>query len=236
VRELGLTRVCPAADLAFLMSVDDDVRTRMVTRLSLTAPGPYLAVAPSQVVATYCRKAGIDYVGSMARFIEDARDQTGHTVVVLAHSAEAGAGVSHMNDLPLCRGIHERVASTEGIVFFDEDLLPGELRALIGAAAVLVTSRFHGMISALTERVPVLVIGWSHKYAEVLEQFGLAEFALPYSALGESPDLMNLLRATLAARDEIAREIAQRLPEAAASAGENVRILREAVSAPALVS
>ena len=42
----------------------------------------------------------------------------------------------------------------------------------------IVTSRFHAMISALVERTPLLVVGWSHKYGEVLAQFGLVDAAM----------------------------------------------------------
>ena len=57
LRELGLTNLVPANDLAFVMDVPDEVRTRMRDRLSTEAgPGPYLAVSPSQVVRDVVRE------------------------------------------------------------------------------------------------------------------------------------------------------------------------------------
>jgi polysaccharide pyruvyl transferase WcaK-like protein len=41
------------------------------------------------------------------------------------------------------------------------------------------------MISALATATPVVVLGWSHKYAEVMDSFGLHDWVLPYSVLGK---------------------------------------------------
>ncbi|MEJ7584114.1 MAG: polysaccharide pyruvyl transferase family protein, partial [Acidimicrobiales bacterium] len=150
LRAFGLTNLVPANDLAFAMEVPVDVRTRMKRDVADRAgPGPYLVVSPSQVVDSSCRDRGIDYRGIMAAFIDAAVEGTDLTVVIVAHSAQLDAGVNHMNDLPLCRAIHAALDHRDQAVLFDDDLLPTELRAVIGLADVLVTSRFHAMISAL---------------------------------------------------------------------------------------
>jgi polysaccharide pyruvyl transferase WcaK-like protein len=226
--QLGLTNLTPAADLAFTMKVPEDARERMRARLA-AIPGPYLVVAPSQVVDTYCSGHGIDYPAIMAEFIETAAARTGHTVVMIAHSAQPDAGVNHMNDLPLCREIHRRLGATDRVVFFDEDLLPTELRAVIAAGAVLLTSRFHAMISALTERTPLLVIGWSHKYAEVLAPFGLTDLAMAYDDLTGAEAVLDRAEKLLARRDEVATTIGERLPDAVAAAEINFDALVAAV-------
>jgi polysaccharide pyruvyl transferase WcaK-like protein len=226
--QLGLDNLVPAADLAFTMRVPDDVRERMRSRLA-AVPGPYLVVSPSQVVDTYCTRHGIDYPAIMAEFIATAAERTGHTVVMIAHSAQPDAGVNHMNDLPLCREIYGRLGTTDRVVFFDEDLLPTELRAVISSGALLVTSRFHAMISALTERTPLLVIGWSHKYAEVLTPFGLADLALAYDDLTGAEPILDRTEKLLARRDELAITIGERLPGALAAAGSNFDALAAAL-------
>jgi polysaccharide pyruvyl transferase WcaK-like protein len=115
------------------------------------------------------------------------------------------------------------------VVFFDEDLLPTELRAVIAAGAVLLTSRFHAMISALTERTPLLVIGWSHKYAEVLAPFGLTDLAMAYADLTGAEAVLDRTEKLLARRDEVATTIGERLPDAVAAAEINFDALVAAV-------
>jgi len=231
LRELGLTNLVPANDLAFVMEVPDDVRARMAERLAAEAgDGPYLVVSPSQVVATSCDQAGIPYERIMADLMDAIADKGEVTPVLIAHSALPG-GVSHMNDLPLCRAIHGRLRRRDAVVFFDDDLLPTELRAIIGAGDALVTSRFHAMISALTEGTPPLVIGWSHKYAEILDPFGLGDVAMTFDQLGsDGGDIVDRTLDVLARRDEIAGRIATHLPQAQAEAEINLRVLHEAVA------
>ncbi len=80
--------------------------------------------------------------------------------------------------MPLCRDIHARLRLGGDLLFIDRELSSQQLRYLIGRCTLFVASRFHAMVSSLAMGVPTLVIGWSHKYREVLEMFELEEWAL----------------------------------------------------------
>ena len=178
--ELGLANVVRAADLAFTMHDSPQARQRMESRLKgLERP---VAVLPSSVVHEYCERTGIDYPGVMASFI-DRLAVDGHHVLLAPHSARPGAGAGRMNDLPVCRTIYDRLATPQSCTFVDKNLAPDELRALIGASVITVTSRFHAMISALATATPVMVVGWSHKYQEVLDDVGVEGCAIDYPSL-----------------------------------------------------
>ena len=161
--------------------------------------------------------------------MDAAVEAGGHTVVLVAHSAQIGSGVTHMNDLPLCRAIHQRLSHRDQVVFFDEDLLPTQLRAIISEAALCVTSRFHAMIAALAEQTPPLVIGWSHKYGEVLDPFGLGEVAMTYDDLTTGSAIFDRSRELLEQSDDIRALIAKGLPQATAQAEINFDALEGAV-------
>ncbi|MEP4889850.1 MAG: polysaccharide pyruvyl transferase family protein [Aliiglaciecola sp.] len=55
---------------------------------------------------------------------------------------------------------------------------PWELKSMLSTMQFVVGSRFHGLVAALSNDVPVISIGWSHKYAELLSDFGLSEFLI----------------------------------------------------------
>ncbi|HUR14178.1 MAG TPA: polysaccharide pyruvyl transferase family protein [Mycobacteriales bacterium] len=224
LRGLGLTNLTPAADMAFAMQVPEAVRTGIGARLAEV--GPYVAVSPSQVVATYCEGEGIDYAGLVAELV-DRLAQEGHRVVMLAHSAQQDRGANHMNDLPLCRAVAGRVTRPDHLLLLDEDLLPTQLRAVIAGAEVLVTSRFHAMIAALAERVPPVVVGWSHKYAEVLEPFHLASAAISYEELTSVDVVLERTLAALRDRQSVAVAIGKALPAVQAQALVSFEVLAE---------
>jgi polysaccharide pyruvyl transferase WcaK-like protein len=63
------------------------------------------------------------------------------------------------------------------------DYNASELKGIISKCHILVGSRFHSMIAALSTGVPILVIGWSHKYNEILDLFEMGEFIVDYREL-----------------------------------------------------
>lgn len=228
--ELGLTNVGTANDLAFVMKQPAEA-TAAVERLLAPVPARFVAVSPSEVVAGYCRKEGIDYPGLMAGFI-DRLTAGGHHVVLVPHSARPSAPAGRMNDLPLCRAIHTAVARPEHCTLVDAPLGPPELRALIARSETLVTSRFHAMISALATTTPVLVVGWSHKYAEVLRGFDLEDCVIDYRDL--SPAQLHERFVTLEARtDDVCRKIDEHLPASVEGAMRNIAEIGAVVGVPA---
>jgi coenzyme F420-reducing hydrogenase beta subunit/polysaccharide pyruvyl transferase WcaK-like protein len=225
----GRTRVMPAADTAFLMDLPDADRQRADELLAeLAVPmGPdgeqteLVGVMPSSVVERYCEREGIDYIGLVARLIDETITQTGTHVLLVAHSARPEGKAGRMNDIPTCRRVHAAVRHREKCTLVDRSLPPTVLRALIDRCEVLATSRFHAMISALATTTPVLVVGWSHKYAEVLRELGLEEWVVDFAA-ADGASLAARVAELRRTAPDVRRQIVKGLPAVIERAERNL--------------
>ena len=208
---LGLGNVTDVADLAFSLEESASLPTQVG---SLVDPlrGDYVTVMPSAVVRRLFEAAGGDYVGAVAGLVTALRSATGRAVVIAPHSYRPGQPEGRMNDGPVCREVAARLAGDGGVVLVDENLSAGELRRLVSGGRVLVTSRFHAMISGLATCTPTVVVGWSHKYREVLDDFGLVEFGMDSAELSRPERVVAAVTDSLARHDAIASQIRAALP------------------------
>jgi polysaccharide pyruvyl transferase WcaK-like protein len=70
-------------------------------------------------------------------------------------------------------------------------------------------SRFHAMIAALTDSQPVIVLGWSHKYQEVMAYFDLDDLVFDFNQL-EADVILSAIMRTLDMESSIRQQIEQR--------------------------
>ena len=136
-----------------------------------------------------------------------------------------------MNDGPVCREVAARLAGDSGVVLVDENLSAGELRRLVSGGRVLVTSRFHAMISGLATCTPTVVVGWSHKYREVLDDFGLVEFGMDSAELAHPQRVVAAVTDSLARHDAIAAQIGAALPAGREKSMRNFAVIDAAARA-----
>lgn len=118
----------------------------------------------------------------MTDFI-DRLNEDGWNVLIIANGARIHSDKPRNNDLPVCDAVYESVKNKEMVRWYHKEMTAEEIRAYIGKCRFLVASRFHAMIGALQQKVPVLLVGWSHKYQEVLDFFELGQYAIDFSDL-----------------------------------------------------
>lgn len=211
---LGLTNVTEGTDLAFTLDVTKaDVESAAdAVDLGFFSGGDVVGVSPSQVLRKSIDNAGGDYAADVASQIDCVTETLGRPVFLVPHSARGMSDKLHNNDLPICRDIHALVASPDRVLFPDAELSPQILKYLIGRCDLFVASRFHAMVSSLAMGVPTLVIGWSHKYREVLDMFDLADWAMAIDEVTPR-SFRDRLTALDRAKAKIQRQIRTRLPE-----------------------
>lgn len=58
------------------------------------------------------------------------------------------------------------------------ELNPLKIKEMIGASKYVISSRFHGIVSALTQNIPTIATGWSHKYQMLYAEYDINELFL----------------------------------------------------------
>lgn len=74
------------------------------------------------------------------------------------------------------RDAHFATKVTPDKVLWEDN--PRILKAIIGRARVVIGSRFHALVCALTQGVPAVGSGWSHKYEMLFGEYGCPECLL----------------------------------------------------------
>ncbi|MGQ9771109.1 MAG: polysaccharide pyruvyl transferase family protein [Thermogutta sp.] len=98
------------------------------------------------------------YIPSLAKAI-DYLASAGLRPVVLLHAPE---------DAALVGPIAEAAATRFDVL---QITCPLHLKGVLGTARLVIGSRFHALVGALSQAVPTLACGWSHKYNELMQQF-----------------------------------------------------------------
>jgi hypothetical protein len=190
---------------------------------------PIVGVCPSSVIAGKASAEGWDYPAFLGRVVEGLVAD-GCDVLLFPNATRAGSDKLRNNDLPVIAEVAALCATLgEGrVTAVDFDVDTTGIKRLVARCDVAMVSRFHAMVGALTLAVPVFVLGWSHKYLEVMEQFDQAEYVFD-SANHDADEVLAVLRALRARRGEASATIAARLGDVRASSASQFDAVREIV-------
>lgn len=100
-----------------------------------------------------------EYVDFMVNIIE-LFVKNGKTPFLLNHEGQ--------DDLELCFRIKRKLKHDIDIV---TGLNAKEVKGVIGTSDIVVSSRFHGVASALSQGIPCLATSWNHKYQMLFEDY-----------------------------------------------------------------
>ena len=145
-------------------------------------------------------------------------DMPEYYYVFLPNSNRAGSGKFQNNDIQVINNIRliagDRLSENlvSRIEWLDWDLNTKGIRQIISKTNLVVTSRFHCMVSALSLGIPVYVIGWSHKYREVLQCFQLESYMRDFTDV-DADTLGSEICAEMQNEREIQKLISKNLPD-----------------------
>lgn len=103
-----------------------------------------------------------------------------HTCIEhLAESVGAYLLIHETRDHELARQLANDSPARVEIITETDPLI---LKSYLGSSLFVVGSRYHALVSALSQGVPVLAVGWSHKYDALLAEYQLTDNVFTVSA------------------------------------------------------
>ncbi len=120
----------------------------------------------TQMIAKTADAIGRSYIpffANCARYLKEKNLDP----FILIHDAK--------KDRSLVREI-QRASNTTIDIIEEED--PVKLKGIIGSCNLVVASRFHALINSLSQAVPAIATGWSHKYIRLFEEYGCPELLI----------------------------------------------------------
>jgi colanic acid/amylovoran biosynthesis protein len=133
----------------------------------IVLPDRFAAIVPNFRMLTQAGDPGgmryFTILEQMIRRLNDARIP----VVIVLHSRQ--------EDLTLAEQLSVKAGGLP--LFRHHD--PLVVKAVLGRAVLVIGSRFHALVSALSQGVPCIGLGWAHKYEWLFRDFGAEEHLVP---------------------------------------------------------
>jgi coenzyme F420-reducing hydrogenase beta subunit len=160
--DIGIKNVYITPDLAF----------NFKSKVGYDVKKPLVGIIPNMRI--YER---IDeYVGIMSGLADHICDNFNTNIIFLPHEFE----VDRKDDQFVIEQIIDKIRNKNKVSTIKEELAADELKNIIGKLDILITSRFHGAVAGLSLCVPTLVIGWAHKYKELMGLAGQERFVVDF--------------------------------------------------------
>jgi len=201
-----------APDIAFRFKADGaEAGERVLADFGFDARRtPLVGITPNRRL--YKRTSGQGgkniYVETMVSVIRHCLSRFGASVVLIPHMISAEKGPSG-DDRYVCALLKSAFEAEARCVSLTRNYPPSALKALIGRLQLLVGSRYHSLVAALSGKVPCVAVSWSHKYPELMRTLGVGQYSYDFSS--SEKDLLKVLEMAWESRENIKSVIAERL-------------------------
>ncbi len=240
-QQLGLQKkqFSLATDIAFLynpeysMSRENELAVRQLSEkmAGIRDQGNrIISIAPSELVLQKSNSSKIQYTQALLEMVKHT-DTPNTYYIVFPNASRERSKKTRNNDIHAVSAMRTQVRYSlphtlyKRFTWIEYDINSRGIREIVRLSDVLVTSRFHAMVSGLALSIPTLVIGWGHKYLEAMKAFDQERFVVDYQ--DESQNLTTLLKELLDKNAEIHARMEANLPAVQKSASTQFEYLRD---------
>jgi colanic acid/amylovoran biosynthesis protein len=109
--------------------------------------------------------------------------KNGFKPVIIMHYSKPGSDTialnkSSNNDYQLIKDLLKKNKDFEKLEIHIEENSPSKLKGIINTCNLVITSRYHALVAALSNNIPCFCLGWSNKYYGLLSRVNLSEYSV----------------------------------------------------------
>lgn len=172
LEEIGIKNVHITPDLAFILKPSSKKRAEEILAKHKVAKCPFVCIIPNMRVYERNKKY-VDTLSSIVNFIVDKLETN---VLFLSHEFKKSGN----DDRFVINKVIDNIKNKNKVFKITEEYSAPDLKAIISKADILISSRFHGAIAGLSICVPTIVIGWAHKYKELMTLVKQEKYSVDY--------------------------------------------------------
>lgn len=174
---------------------------------------PLIGIVPNMRVYERARgdSAANDYVKLLIEAANHCISNLGADVLLMPNEIKVPGNTSS-DDRFLCSIIADQIQMPEHCHIIKDYKSSETVKSILGQVDLLIASRFHSLVFALSQGVPAVALGWSHKYIELLRPFGLENFVINHDQL-DTTEVISLIETSWQQREDTIIKINKTLPD-----------------------
>ncbi|NNV54426.1 polysaccharide pyruvyl transferase family protein [Limnovirga soli] len=202
-----------ACDIAFHFPIPAISGKEILARNGIQLNPDRLTVSISPNMRIYERMKGTgannEYVQAFCTIIKELGKR--FEILLVPNEIRPGGG-DNKDDQFLSKTIYQAVEDKTNCHFFEGYYSAEEIKAIIKETDLLIASRFHSLVFALSLGIPCMAISWSHKYRELFKLFNLQDFVLEDKG-SNTDSILQTFEKLYEQRESIAANISETLPK-----------------------
>lgn len=167
------------ADPAFLLQPASLERTKSILEQEgISDVKPFVGINASALIYRHWKGANLEerlenFLKLISKIIIYIVEELNATVILVPHVFERR---TKNDDRIINRKIRQRIGHNGNIKFITREYEPEELKGIIGQLDLLVSTRMHPMIHAISMHTPVVGIDYTFKATELMKRAGQQEY------------------------------------------------------------
>lgn len=173
---------------------------------------PLIGITPN--LRVYERMPGVgtgnEYILLLSRICDHCIEKHNVNIVLIPNEINP-RGYIRRDDRFLCNLVSSMTRNREGCFAFREYYSAEQIHSVVACLDLLVGSRFHTLVFALSTGTPVVALGWAHKYDGLLQEFRIKDYFCHCSNFDDKR-IFDLVDTAWEARTSTSRLIKSALP------------------------